>query len=92
MHIDTVTLCNFRCFGPSPTTIKLDRLTCFIGANGSGKSAVLQALVKLFGVRPSDRRLTASDFHVPKGEKFDDKDEVYSKVVDGKEKRAYPIV
>ena len=74
MHIDTVTLCNFRCFGPSPTTIKLDRLTCFIGANGSGKSAVLQALVKLFGVRPSDRRLTASDFHVPKGEKLDDKD------------------
>lgn len=74
MHIDTVTLCNFRCFGPSPTTVKLDRLTCFIGSNGSGKSAVLQALVKLFGVLPSDRRLTASDFHVPKGEKLDDKE------------------
>ena len=74
MHIEKVTLCNFRCFGSSPTTIDLNRLTCFIGTNGSGKSAVLQALVKLFGVLPSDRRLNASDFHVPKGEKLDDKD------------------
>lgn len=75
MYIEKVKLYNFRCFGPSPTTIDLDRLTCFIGTNGSGKSAVLQALVKLFGVLPSDRRLNASDFHVPKGEKLDDKDE-----------------
>lgn len=75
MRISKVTLKNFRCFGPSPTTIDFDRLTCFIGANGSGKSAVLQALVKLFGVLPSDRNLNASDFHVPKGERLDDKTE-----------------
>ena len=74
MHIDKVTLCNFRCFGPSPTAIDLDRLTCFIGDNGSGKSALLQALVKLFGVFQSERRLNASDFHVPKGEDLHDKD------------------
>ena len=75
MHIDKVTLCNFRCFGPSPTSVNLDRLTCLIGDNGSGKSAVLHALVKLFGVLQSERRLYASDFHVPKGEKLGDKDE-----------------
>jgi hypothetical protein len=50
----------------------LDRLTCLIGANGAGKSAVLQALVKLFGVLPGDRSFRASDFHVPKGQQLDD--------------------
>ena len=72
MRIASVTLSNFRCFGPSPTTVLLERLSCLIGANGSGKSAVLQSLVKLFGVIPSDRGLRASDFHVPKGQQFDD--------------------
>ena len=54
MRIASVTISNFRCFGPEPSTVYLDRLTCLIGANGAGKSAVLQALVKLFGVLPGD--------------------------------------
>jgi putative ATP-dependent endonuclease of the OLD family len=72
MRIASVTISNFRCFGPEPSTVYLDRLTCLIGANGSGKSAVLQALAKLFGVLPGDRSLRASDFHVPKGQQLDD--------------------
>ncbi len=74
MRIESITLSNFRCFGPTPTHIDLGDATCFIGANGSGKSAVLQALLKLFGVRRVDRNINPADFHVPKGETINDAD------------------
>jgi putative ATP-dependent endonuclease of OLD family len=38
-------------------------LTVVIGANGSGKTALLQALTKLFGVTRSERTIVRSDFH-----------------------------
>lgn len=69
MRLTQLTLCNFRCFGlaPSthPTTVDLANFTAFIGSNGAGKTAILQALVRLFGERPADRRLMKADFHVP---------------------------
>ncbi|MEP6822743.1 MAG: TOPRIM nucleotidyl transferase/hydrolase domain-containing protein [Chthoniobacterales bacterium] len=64
MRIKTLTLCRFRCFGGKPTTLEFDDLTAFIGTNGSGKSAALQALSRLFGA-PAERRLNRADFHVP---------------------------
>lgn len=67
MHIAQLRFSNFRCFGPSPVEINLDKFTTLIGANGAGKSAVLHALLRLFGVRPADRNLTRADFHVPPG-------------------------
>jgi putative ATP-dependent endonuclease of the OLD family len=74
LYIKSITLSNFRCFGPVPTTATFDDLICFVGHNGSGKSAILQSIVKLFGVSQSDRTLKSVDFHVPKGQKLDDEE------------------
>ncbi|MGO0943804.1 AAA family ATPase, partial [Clostridioides difficile] len=38
-----------------PTTIEINNLTGFIGHNSSGKTALLSALMKLFGEKSSDR-------------------------------------
>ena len=40
-------------------------LTAFVGVNGSDKTAVMQAMLRLFGVTPEHRRLRRQDFHVP---------------------------
>ena len=40
-------------------------LTTFVGPNASGKTALLQALSKLFGVTRTQRTLQRSDFHLP---------------------------
>lgn len=65
MHIERVTLTNFRCFGPGSHTIELDaRLTALVGANGTGKTALLQALQRVFGTH-EQRRTRRQDFHVP---------------------------
>jgi hypothetical protein len=69
MFIESVMLDNFECFGPGRTTIRLDPgLTAFIGANGSGKTAVCQALLRMFGITAQERAVHADDFHVPVGE------------------------
>jgi hypothetical protein len=66
MFIEKLILTNFRCFGPAPTTIDLTSgLTTFVGANGAGKTAVMQALQRLFGVTGDQRRLRRQDFHIP---------------------------
>jgi putative ATP-dependent endonuclease of the OLD family len=67
MHIAELTLSNFRCFGPTPTVVPLGQMAAFVGTNGSGKTAILQALSRMFGTLQSDRTLEASDFHLPKG-------------------------
>jgi putative ATP-dependent endonuclease of the OLD family len=66
MIIERLILTNFRCFGPEPQTIELaPGMTAFVGANGAGKTAVMQALLRLFGVTSEQRRLRRQDFHVP---------------------------
>ncbi|MGY8683426.1 AAA family ATPase [Bradyrhizobium sp. UFLA05-153] len=66
MHIETLCLTNFRCFGPAVSAIDLTAgLTTFVGVNGAGKTAVLQALQRLFGITGEQRRLRRQDFHVP---------------------------
>jgi len=60
-----LSLKNFRSFGAQPATIDLDHLTALIGTNGCGKSTVLLALVRLFGVSQAERRLQPGDFHIP---------------------------
>jgi putative ATP-dependent endonuclease of OLD family len=67
MQITQLTLSNFRCFGPVPVAVDVDDLTVLIGTNGTGKTAALSALVRMFGGRPSDRVLEFSDFHIPPG-------------------------
>lgn len=66
MKIEKVSIKNFRCFGPRGTSIKLESgITAFVGSNGSGKTAVFQALSRLFGVTPTQRTVRRQDFHIP---------------------------
>ena len=65
MQITTLRLSNFQSFGPEPTTINLGALTYVLGPNGSGKTAVLEALSRLFSPLASQRRVRVEDFHVP---------------------------
>lgn len=67
MKLDEIRIQNFRCFGDEVIRIGLDSLTAFIGANGCGKTAALQALMRLFGTSVSERTVVPSDFHLPPG-------------------------
>ncbi|EYE89588.1 hypothetical protein Q428_01755 [Fervidicella metallireducens AeB] len=55
MEISKIKLKNFRCFGPTEKVIRLNELTAFIGTNSSGKTEVLQSLLKLFGTNTKER-------------------------------------
>ncbi len=66
MKITSIKIKNFQCFGPSAVIIDLENLTALVGTNGTGKTAILQALVRLFG-SSSERRLRRKDFHLPTG-------------------------
>ena len=66
MFLESIKLSNFRCFGSTPQNIGLeDSITAFVGANGAGKTAVMLALLRLFGVTSDHRRVRRQDFHVP---------------------------
>ena len=66
MKLASVRIQNFRCFGPSAATIDLPGdITALVGANGSGKTALLMALSRMFGVTQKQRTIVRSDFHVP---------------------------
>lgn len=65
MKLQTIRLSNFQSFGAVPTEVALEEITYLIGPNGSGKTAALQALCRLFAFDPSLRRILRSDFHVP---------------------------
>lgn len=64
MKLVRLRICNFRCFGGAATEIALDDTTFILGPNGTGKTAVLQALARMFSVDPLLRKVRASDFHI----------------------------
>lgn len=65
MKLSTLRLTNFQCFGPETQEVTFeDSATMVIGPNGSGKTAILQALSRLFDANPSRRRVRKDDFHV----------------------------
>ena len=68
MKLHRLRISNFQSFGPKQGTSRWTISTFLIGPNGSGKTAVLQALCKLFAFDPNLRRLQRSDFHIPSGE------------------------
>ena len=77
MKIKSITLRNFRCFGDCPVEVEFDQdITALIGANGSGKTALLSALSRLFGPTQSSRTVRRSDFHVPLGSPVDDRSDL----------------
>lgn len=68
MKLHCIRVSNFQSFGAEPTELALENITYLIGPNGSGKTAALQALCRLFAFDPSLRRIQRSDFHVPHDE------------------------
>lgn len=68
MKLQSLRLSNFQSFGSEPTELSFENITYLIGPNGSGKTAALQALCRLFAFDPSLRRIQRSDFHVPSTE------------------------
>lgn len=64
MKLTQIRLSNFQSFGPEATLIGMAAMTFLLGPNGTGKTAVLQALTRLFGIDPGLRRIRKSDFHV----------------------------
>jgi len=66
MRLTEITITNFRCFGLTRTRVELSDLTAFVDTNASGKTAVLHALQRLFGMTGADRELRPDDFHVPR--------------------------
>lgn len=65
MLIESVRIENFRCF--KDQTILFDNYTCFVGANGAGKSTVFNALNVFFRQYKDSKtdlsKLTKDDFH-----------------------------
>ncbi|MHA1928846.1 MAG: ATP-dependent nuclease [Candidatus Thorarchaeota archaeon] len=65
MKIESVRIENFRSF--KDETITFDNYTCFVGANGSGKSTILNALNVFFRQYKDSKtdlsKLTSEDFH-----------------------------
>lgn len=76
MKMDSITIRGFRCFGEDAVTVDLSpEVTAFIGSNGSGKTALLGALLRLFGISRAERTVVPSDFHLPPGSILEDQDE-----------------
>lgn len=67
MKITTLRLSSFQSFSTAPTAINLADLTYVLGPNGSGKTAVLEALSRLFSPLAAQRKVRLGDFHVPAG-------------------------
>ena len=75
MRIESITIAGFRCFGPKPITVTISpKITAVVGPNAAGKTALLHALSKLFGVSRAQRTVLYSDFHHGAQEDPDDRE------------------
>lgn len=88
MFIKSLAIKNFRCFGKGidekGTTINFNNgLTAFIGRNGSGKTAILEALNFLIGPDYLPTRISEKDFH---NEAKEIKDEI---VIEGETEKSF---
>ncbi|MDP9085220.1 MAG: DUF2813 domain-containing protein, partial [Pseudomonadota bacterium] len=75
MRIESDTLAGFRCFGPDAITVPIAaEITAVVGPNAAGKTALLHALAKLFGVSRTERTVERSDFHLGADDDPDDRE------------------
>lgn len=64
MKLQKIVIRGFRCFGTEGATIRLeDDTTMLVGPNGTGKTAVLAALARMFGSQGRGRGLVKTDFN-----------------------------
>ena len=74
MRLERATLSGFRCFGPDPLKVPISpEVTAVVGPNAAGKTALLKALSKVFGVSRPERTIHRSDFHVAADAEPDDR-------------------
>ena len=74
MRLESITLSGFRCFGSDPISVPIaPEITAVVGPNAAGKTALLHALAKLFGVSRAQRTVQRSDFYVGVDEDPDDR-------------------
>lgn len=71
MHVDQIVLEGFRCFKDRAVINFGGAMTAFVGANGSGKTAAMQALLRVFGGTSRLRELRRGDFYCPPQAKLD---------------------
>lgn len=66
MNIESIIVKNFRSFGSEPTKINFDsKTTILVGGNGTGKTVLLLALQRMFGISSNERKIRNEDFHRP---------------------------
>ncbi|WP_241122807.1 ATP-dependent nuclease [Achromobacter xylosoxidans] len=76
MRIESISLSNFRCFGPDTITVPISsEITAVVGPNAAGKTALLHALSKMFGVSRAQRTVQRSDFHLGAGDEPDGRED-----------------
>jgi putative ATP-dependent endonuclease of OLD family len=74
MRIESVAISGFRCFGPETIMVPISsEITAVVGPNAAGKTALLHALSKLFGVSRAQRTVQRSDFHLGAGDDPEDR-------------------
>lgn len=64
MNLTEVRFKSFQSFGSEAQALSLADMTFLLGPNGSGKTAVLHGLARMFAVDPSLRGVRKGDFHV----------------------------
>lgn len=72
MKIKLLKIKGFKCFNDE-VKIDLNDFTTFIGNNGNGKTAILEALCRAFSVDGNQRNIKNTDFYVPNGEVLESK-------------------
>jgi energy-coupling factor transporter ATP-binding protein EcfA2 len=71
VKLASLVLQGFRCYGPDSTEVFFDDLSAVIGPNAAGKTTLLLALQRLFGVSSGSRRIVREDFWIRNGEKIE---------------------
>lgn len=82
MKIKFLKIKGFKCFNDE-IKIDLNDFTSFVGNNGNGKTAILEALCRVFSVDKSQRNIRNTDFYIANDEVIESKSkrELYIEII-----------